>query len=173
MVLKPEPICECIETLLDGLDRRPRMILPSPVGVPFNQRLARELAKEELLLFLCSRYEGYDERIVAAWDFEEISLGDYVLMGGEIPTMAMVEAVARLVPGVLGHDLSAIEDSFERPRLDHPHYTRPREYRGRAVPEVLVSGDHKKVAEWREEQSARRTKERRPDLLNRGGASDA
>jgi len=168
MVLKPEPIFECLDDLLGSLERRPRMLLPSPVGTPFHQGLARELAAEEHLLFLCARYEGYDERIVEAWGFEEVSLGDYVLMGGEVPTMAMIEAIARLRPGVLGHDLSALEDSFEKPRLDHPHYTRPRVFRGLEVPEVLLSGDHARIAAWRKEAARERTRTRRPDLLQNG-----
>jgi len=165
MVLKPEPVSECLDGILEGNKRRPRMLLPSPVGKPFSQVLARTWAREEWLLFLCGRYEGYDERIVGCWDFEEVSLGDFVLMGGEVPVMAMLEAVARLLPGVLGHDLSAHQDSFEKRLLDHPHYTRPRVYRGRAVPEVLLGGDHGAIARWRREESLRRTRARRPDLL--------
>lgn len=180
MVLKPEPVFRCLDGVLradarDGDEHggpRPRLLLPSPVGRTFDQRLARELSAESHLVILCGRYEGYDERIVEAFDFEEISIGDYIVTGGEVPAMAMVDAVTRLLPGVLGHDLSAIEDTFEAPLLDHPHYTRPAEYRGLKVPEVLLSGDHAKVEAWRHQQSLERTRRRRPDLLDGGGEPD-
>lgn len=166
MVLKPEPVFECIEDLLADGGGQPRMLLPSPAGRPLKQAYVRELSNEERLVVLCGRYEGYDERIVLAWNFEEVSIGDYVLSGGEVPAMVLVDAVARLIPGVLGHDLSALGDSFERPLLDHPHYTRPAEYRGLRVPDVLLSGDHEKVEAWRRSRSLERTRERRPDLLD-------
>lgn len=165
MVLKPEPVFECLDALVAGSQERPRMLLPSPVGRQFDQELARELSAESHVVVLCGRYEGYDERIVDGWAFEEVSIGDYIVTGGEVPAMVLVDAVTRLLPGVLGHDLSALEDTFEAPLLDHPHYTRPAEYRGMRVPEVLLSGDHARVAEWRREQSLKRTRERRPDLL--------
>lgn len=165
MVLKPEPVFECLDDLLRDVTPLPRMLLPSPVGVPFNQGLARQLSRESRLVILCGRYEGYDERIVLGWPFIEVSIGDYVVTGGEVPAMVIVDAVTRLLPGVLGHDLSAAQDSFEGALLDHPQYTRPAEYRGLQVPEVLLSGDHAKVAAWRREQAVRRTRERRPDLL--------
>lgn len=163
MVFKPEPVFRCIEAVIED-GPRPRFLLPSPVGRPFDQEMAIELAREERLLFFCGRYEGYDERIKTAWDFEEISIGDYVVTGGELPSMVVADAVIRRVPGVLGHDLSALEDTFESPLLDHPHYTRPAEFRGLAVPSVLLSGDHARVESWRREQSELRTRERRPDL---------
>ena len=165
MVLKPEPIFECLDDLLRETGSGSRKLLPSPVGRLFTQKVARELAVEPRLFILCGRYEGYDERVVEGAGFEELSIGDYVLNGGEVPAMVLVEAVARLIPGALGHDLSATRDSFEKPLLDHPHYTRPAEYRGMRVPDVLLSGDHQKVAAWREDQALRRTRERRPDLL--------
>ncbi len=167
MVLKPEPVFACLDSLLRelGEDAAPRMIIPSPVGRRLDQRLARELSRESHLVVCCGRYEGYDERIVDAFGFEEISIGDYIVTGGEVPAMVLVDAVTRLLPGVLGHDLSAIEDSFEGPLLDHPHYTRPAEYRGMKVPEILLSGDHAKVEAWRKAQSLERTRQRRPDLL--------
>lgn len=165
MVLKPEPVFECLDELLSGLDHPPRMLLPSPVGRRLDQALVRELSKEEHLVILCGRYEGYDERIVVGWPFEEVSIGDYVLTGGEVPAMVLVDSVTRLIPGALGHDLSAQEDSFERPLLDHPHYTRPAEFRGLKVPEVLLSGNHARVAQWRRAESINRTLARRPDLL--------
>jgi len=168
MVLKPEPVFACLDSLLRelGEDAAPRMIIPSPVGRRLDQRLARELSRESHLVVCCGRYEGYDERIVDAFGFEEISIGDYIVTGGEVPAMVLVDAVTRLLPGVLGHDLSAIEDSFEGPLLDHPHYTRPAEYRGMKVPGILLSGDHAKVEAWRKAQSLERTRQRRPDLLS-------
>lgn len=171
MVLKPEPVFECLDDLLRDVQPRPRMLLPSPVGRTFDQAMARALAAEERLVILCGRYEGYDERIVLGWPFEEVSIGDYVLTGGEVPAMVIVDAVTRLLPGVLGHDLSAARDSFEGPLLDHPTYTRPAEYRGMKVPEILLSGDHAKVARWRQEQALERTRTRRPDLLGPGKSS--
>jgi tRNA (guanine37-N1)-methyltransferase len=164
MVLKPEPVFECLDELLLGFERHPRMLLPAPVGRRLTQGFVRELSAEDHLVILCGRYEGYDERIVHGWPFEEVSIGDYVLTGGEVPAMVLVDAVTRLIPGALGHDLSALQDSFEKPLLDHPHYTRPAEYRGMKVPDVLISGNHAKVEQWRREQSEERTRARRPDL---------
>lgn len=168
MVLKPEPVFECLDDLLKDTSPRPRLLLPSPVGPTFTQKKARELSKESRLVILCGRYEGYDERIVLGGPFEEISIGDYVLTGGEVPAMVIVDTVTRLLPGVLGHDLSAAEDSFEGHVLDHPHYTRPAVFRGMGVPEVLLSGNHALVARWRREQSLERTRLRRADLLGGG-----
>jgi tRNA (guanine37-N1)-methyltransferase len=165
MVLKPEPVFACLDQVI-GRQPRPRMLLPSPVGRPFDQDLVRELAREPRLAILCARYEGYDERIVEGWDFEEVSIGDYVLMGGEIPAMVILEAVIRLLPGVVGHDLATSQESFEGAQLEHPQYTRPAEFQGMQVPEVLRSGDHARVAQWKQEQSGKRTRERRPDLLS-------
>ena len=166
MVLKPEPVFDCIDDLLEKQAPLPRMLLPAPVGRRLTQEFVRELAQEERIVILCGRYEGYDERIVQAYPFEEVSIGDYVVTGGEVPAMVLIDAMTRLIPGVLGHDLSALEDSFEKPLLDHPHYTRPAEYRGMPVPDILLSGDHARIDEWRQEQSLRRTRERRPDLLS-------
>lgn len=165
MVLKPEPVSACLEELLARGGQRPRMLLPSPAGRRLDQALVRELSREEHLLLLCSRYEGYDERIVRAWSFEEVSIGDYVLMGGETAAMVIIETVARLIPGVLGHDLSALRDSFEQPLLGHPQYTRPASFHGMDVPGVLLSGDHRRIEEWRAQQARERTRSRRPDLL--------
>jgi tRNA (guanine37-N1)-methyltransferase len=165
MVLKPEPIIECVE----WLERRHgtfHKILLTPSGAPFRQERAQALAGEERVLLLCGRYEGFDDRIRAELEWEEISLGDFVLAGGEIPALAVVEAVIRLLPGVLGDEQSAAEESFQPGGgLDHPHYTRPRVFRGRAVPDVLVSGDHSQIARWRERRAQERTQERRPDLI--------
>lgn len=169
MVLKPEPIFECLENLLQGVTPLPKMLLMAPSGRPFTQGMARELAREPRLVLLCGRYEGFDERIRIGWPFEEVSIGDYVLTGGEIPAMAVVDAAVRLIPGVLGHDLSSEAESFENGLLDHPHYTRPADFRGMVVPEVLRSGDHARVAAWRRAEALRITCERRPDLLSPEG----
>jgi tRNA (guanine37-N1)-methyltransferase len=168
MVLKPEPIFACLENLLQGVAPLPRMLLMTPQGRRFDREKARELAREPRLVILCGRYEGFDERIRTGWPWEEVSIGDYVLNGGEVPAMVVIEAVTRLMPGVLGHDLSAAEESFETGLLDHPHYTRPASFRGIDVPEVLRSGDHARIARWRRDEARRLTEERRPDLL--GGA---
>ena len=166
MVLKPEPIVECVE----WLERRSgpyRKLLLSPSGQPFRQAAAEELAATERVLLLCGRYEGFDERIRHELEWEEFSMGDFVLAGGELPALAVVEAACRLLPGVLGHELSAVQESFQGDGgLDHPHYTRPRVFRGHAVPEALVSGDHGAIARWRAERAHERTLDRRPDLID-------
>ena len=169
MVLKPEPIFACLEALLGDARPLPRMLLMSPAGTPLRQQRVREFAKDERIVVLCGRYEGIDERVTLAWPFEEISIGDYVLSGGEVPAMVLIEAVARLLPGVLGHDLSAVQDSFEGPLLDHPHWTRPADFRGMRVPDVLLGGDHAKIAAFRKAAALARTKARRPDLLDGRG----
>lgn len=163
MLLKPEPVFEAVEAI-EAKEGKFHRILLTPEGRPFRQETAARLAKREKLLLLCGRYEGFDERIRAGFEWEEISLGDFVLSGGEIPALAVVEAVARLVPGVVGDGESVARESFTAGRLDYPQYTRPREFRGMQVPEVLVSGDHEEVRRWREEQARKRTRERRPDL---------
>jgi tRNA (guanine37-N1)-methyltransferase len=164
MVLKPEPIVECVE----WLERRHgefKKIVLCPAGTPFRQRSAEELAREERILLLCGRYEGFDARILSALEFEEVSVGDFVLAGGELPALAVTEAVVRLVPGVLGDERSAENDSFgANGDLDHPHYTRPRVFRGEPVPDVLLSGDHARIQRWRVEAARARTRTRRPDL---------
>lgn len=165
MVLKPEPIFEAIESVEQRFGKCRRILL-TPAGTPFQQTRAQEFAAENRLLLLCGRYEGFDERIRLGLDWTEVSLGDFVLSGGEIPALAVLEATARLRPGVLGHADSAVDDSFTHGRLDHPHYTRPVEYRGMQVPDVLLSGDHGAIAKWRLEQAIARTRERRPDLLD-------
>jgi len=165
MVLRPEPIIDCVE----WLERRHgpfHKILFTPAGTPFHQERAQTLVEEERVLLLCGRYEGFDERIVLEMEWEEISLGDFVLAGGEIPALSVTEAVVRLVPGVLGDELSAVEESFQPGGgLDHPQFTRPRVYRGRAVPDVLLGGDHAEIARWRGRRALERTRERRPDLI--------
>ena len=166
MLLKPEPIAECIE----WLERRHgtfRKLALCPSGVRLCHGTATELAGEERVLLLCGRYEGFDQRLIEHFRFEELSIGDYVLAGGELPALVVVESVLRLVPGVLGDERSAAEDSFQSGGgLDHPHYTRPRVFRGLEVPDVLLSGDHARIARWRMEQAASRTRQRRPDLLS-------
>lgn len=165
MLLKPEPIAECIEWLERRHGRFHKIAL-CPSGKPFRQARAEELRAEERVLLLCGRYEGFDARLLEHFGFEELSIGDFVLAGGELPALCIVESVARLLPGVLGDERSALEDSFgANGRLDHPHYTRPRVFRGSEVPEVLLSGDHERIRHWRELRARERTQERRPDLL--------
>lgn len=163
MVLKPEPMFQAVEQITAG--RTPRVILMCPQGERFTQKKAEELAQEEELVFLCGHYEGYDERIREYLVTDEISIGDFVLTGGELPAMTVIDAVVRLLPGVLGKADSHILDSFSTGLLEHPHYTRPADFRGMQVPEVLTSGNHAKIEQWREEQSLKRTFVRRPDLL--------
>lgn len=163
MVLKPEPMFNAVEAITEG--RTPRIILMCPQGERFTQKKAEELAREEELVFLCGHYEGYDERIREHLVTDEISIGDFVLTGGELPAMTVIDAVVRLLPGVLGQADSHIQDSFSTGLLEHPHYTRPADYKGMKVPDILLSGNHAKIDEWREEQSFKRTLERRPDLL--------
>lgn len=163
MVLKPEPMFNAVEAITEG--RKPRVILMCPQGERFTQKKAEELAKEEDLVFLCGHYEGYDERIREYLVTDEISIGDFVLTGGELPAMTVIDAIVRLLPGVLGQEDSHIQDSFSTGLLEHPHYTRPADFRGMTVPDVLLSGNHAKIEAWREEQSFKRTLERRPDLL--------
>ncbi|HEY4623565.1 MAG TPA: tRNA (guanosine(37)-N1)-methyltransferase TrmD [Solibacillus sp.] len=163
MVLKPEPMFNAVEAITEG--RKPRVILMCPQGERFTQKKAEELALEDDLVFLCGHYEGYDERIREHLVTDEISIGDFVLTGGELPAMTVIDAVVRLLPGVLGQADSHIQDSFSTGLLEHPHYTRPADFRGMKVPDVLLSGNHAKIEEWREEQSFLRTLQRRPDLL--------
>ena len=166
MVMKPEPLVGAIEA---ARQRGPgaRVVLLSPQGPRFNQGKAQELASHGALILVCGRYEGVDERVLR-WVDEELSLGDFVLTGGEIAALAVIDAIARLVPGVLGNELSAQSESFSgEGLLEGPQYTRPPEFRGLRVPEVLLSGDHEKIARWREDQAVARTRERRPDLLTR------
>ena len=174
MVLRPEPIVECVEWLERRHGEFKRLVM-CPGGTPFVQSSAEELAREERVLLLCGRYEGFDERIFELLALEPVSVGDFVLAGGELAALAVTEATVRLLKGVLGNERSAIEESFrteggpERGRcgpagLDHPHYTRPRTYRGRCVPEVLLTGDHASIERWRRSAARARTERRRPDL---------
>jgi len=164
MLMTPQPIFDAI-TSIKGY-KKAHKIYMSPKGAPLKQSRVTELAKFDHLIILCGHYEGIDERIIDLLIDEEISIGDFVLTGGEIPAMALVDAVARFVPGVLGSEESTADESFSQNLLEYPQYTRPQEFMGLKVPEVLVSGDHAKVAAWRNEQSELTTKERRPDLLN-------
>jgi tRNA (guanine37-N1)-methyltransferase len=162
MLLKPEPIFEAVETLArEGT----RVILLSPAGRVFNQAIARELALLDDLLLVSGHYEGFDERVREQVADDELSIGDFVLTNGALPAMMIIDAVTRLLPGALGDDESAHEESFSHGLLEYPQYTRPAEFRGMKVPEVLLSGHHAEIAKWRTEQSRRRTAERRPDLL--------
>ncbi|NPV25895.1 MAG: tRNA (guanosine(37)-N1)-methyltransferase TrmD [Firmicutes bacterium] len=167
MVMKPEPIFAAVESVLDPQRPRPHIVLMSPQGILFNQAKAAGLAKLTHLIIICGHYEGIDERVREELVDEDISIGDYVLTGGELPAMVVVDAVARLIPGVLGKVESAWQDSFSDGLLEYPQYTRPREFRGLSVPDVLLSGNHEQIRRWRREQSLRRTWLRRPDLLAR------
>ena len=162
MVLKPEPVFAAVESLGEGTKR---VIVLSPAGRRLEQSLVRELAKEPWLVLISGRYEGVDERVVEGLPAEEVSIGDYVLSGGEIPALVVLEAVTRLVPGVVGKEESLERESFEDGALDHPHYTRPSEFRGMAVPDVLLSGNHAEVERWRQEAAREKTRRNRPDLL--------
>lgn len=166
MVMKPEPITEAVESIALRDGKSPEtVILLSPQGEVLTQEMAIELAKLPHIVFICGHYEGIDERVRETPVTREISIGDFVLTGGELPCMVVVDALARMIPGVLGEEESAVNDSFYDGLLEYPQYTRPREYRGMKVPEILLSGDHGKIARWRRQQSLKRTLERRPDLL--------
>lgn len=165
MLMKVEPLLEAIEAICQKAPSPPRVIYLSPQGQPLTQQRAQELAEMDSLVLLCGRYEGIDERIIEMCVDEEISIGDYVLSGGELGAMVVLDAVTRLIPGVLGHADSAVEDSFTEGWLDCPHYTRPEEFEERRVPEVLLSGNHELIRRWRLKQSLGRTWQRRPALL--------
>jgi tRNA (guanine37-N1)-methyltransferase len=165
MVLTPQPVFDAVDAILEKKKTKPRIVLLCPQGERYTQRKAEELAEEDHLIFICGHYEGYDERIRTGLATDEISIGDYVLTGGELGAMVVVDSVVRLLPDVLGNESSAAEDSFSTGLLEHPHYTRPAAYRGMTVPDVLLSGDHAKIEKWRKTESLRRTLERRPDLL--------
>ena len=162
MLMKPEPLFEAVEALRG---EKTRVILTSPAGRPFRQEIAQELAGEEHLLLVCGSYEGFDERVRECLADDELSIGDYVLTNGALPAMVIIDAVTRLLPGVLGDDESSVDESFSDGLLEYPQYTRPAEFRGMSVPEVLLSGDHAAIERWRREQARMRTGQRRPDLL--------
>jgi tRNA (guanine37-N1)-methyltransferase len=165
MVLKPQPIFDAVADLAEKSVSTPRVILLCPQGKRFDQKKAEELAGENHLIFICGHYEGYDERIREHIVTDEISIGDFVLTGGELGAMVVIDSVVRLLPGVLGNEQSHIKDSFSTGLLEHPHYTRPADFKGMKVPEVLTSGNHRFIEEWRAKESLKRTYLRRPDLL--------
>jgi len=162
MVMKPEPVFEAVADLKT---RGARVVLLTPQGETFSQRTARRLSRYKHIILISGHYEGFDERVREHLATDEISIGDYILTGGELPAMVVIDAVVRLLPDVLGHEDSARYESFEDGLLEHPQYTRPSEYRGMRVPKILLSGDHKKIEKWRMEQAIKRTRKRRPDLL--------
>jgi tRNA (guanine37-N1)-methyltransferase len=174
MVLRPEPVFGAVRDIDARFEsaRRGRRFLLCPQGRPFRADLAAELASVEGILLVCGRYEGFDERIRHGLELEELSIGDYVLSGGELAAMVVIDAVARLVPGVLGNEDSPARESFVDDRLDFPQYTRPVEFEGRRVPEILLSGDHEQIRRWRESQAFRKTYDRRRDLFSEGECRD-
>src|SRR5208283_4960873 len=163
MVMRADVVAASLDAAAAPDDPRPRLIM-TPRGKPFTQALAREWAAGPGLVILCPRFEGVDERVIEARGLTEVSIGDYILSGGEIAALAVLDACVRLIPGVMGKAESAAQESFEAGLLEYPHYTRPREWEGRGIPEVLLSGDHAEIAKWRREQALRITRERRPDL---------
>lgn len=169
MIMTPQPIFDCYQHIIDklGNNKKPRTIYLTPKGKVFNQNLAKELSGENQLVFLCGHYEGVDERVIDLLITDEISIGDYVLTGGEIPAMVVVDAIARLIPGVLPQEESYEEESFYSGLLEYPHYTRPRTFMGLEVPEVLLSGNHQKIKDWRRKKSLEITSKRRPDLIEK------
>jgi tRNA (guanine37-N1)-methyltransferase len=172
MVMAAEPIFTAVERLKTLRPEKGKFIYLSPAGRKMNQQIAREMAEERHLMLLCGHYEGIDQRVRDALVDDEISIGDYVLTGGELPAMVLVDAVVRLIPGVLGETASAEEESFSDGLLEYPHYTRPREYRGMPVPEVLLNGHHEQIRLWRRRQSLLRTLQSRPELLAEAGLTD-
>jgi tRNA (guanine37-N1)-methyltransferase len=164
MVMRADVLAAAIDAAVSEHDKRPRLIM-SPRGEPLTQALVRELSQRDGVVVVCGRFEGVDERVVVARSLREVSVGDYVLSGGEIAAMALIDACVRLIPGVMGAEASAHDESFEQRLLEYPHYTRPREWEGRSIPDVLLSGDHAKIAEWRRAEAERITRARRPDLL--------
>ncbi len=163
MLMMAQPVCDAVESVLD---EKSHIVMASPSGQTFNAKIAEELSKEEHLIFICGHYEGIDERVVEIFKPQQISIGDYVLTGGELPTMVIIDALCRFVEGVISND-SLQEESFSNNLLEYPQYTRPSLFRGLSVPEVLLSGNHKEIARWREEQALEKTKKLRPDLLKK------
>lgn len=172
MVLAPQPIFDAVDQLVDNSSAKPRVILMCPQGERYTQSKAEELAQEEHLIVICGHYEGYDERIREHLVTDEISIGDFVLTGGELAAMVIIDSVTRLLPGVLGNEDSPVTDSYSTGLLEHPQYTRPADFRGLKVPDVLIGGNHALIEEWRERESLRRTYLRRPDLLEQKELSD-
>jgi len=172
MVMKPEPVFRAVEAIVADRGAPSAVVLMTPQGRLLSHEMAVAMSRLERLIVICGRYEGVDERVAELLATEEISIGDYVLTGGELPALVMLDAVTRLVPGVVGDAESVAADSFVRGLLDHPHYTRPAVFRGQPVPDVLVSGHHAAIAEWRSRERLRRTLERRPELMERAGLTD-
>lgn len=172
MVMLGEPVLRCVEAIAQTGVSVPHVILTSPQGRRFDQNVAKELAAKEWIVILCGRYEGFDQRVIDALRPDEISIGDFVVSGGELPAMVMADAVGRMIEGVVGNTGSVEEDSFFNGLLDYPHYTRPEELRGMRVPDVLLSGHHEKIRKWRKEQALRATLERRPELLESAELDD-
>lgn len=164
MLMQAEPVYLAYKSLIENMTHKPRVVYLTPQGTTFSQKMAEELAQEEQLIFLCGHYEGIDERVLEEIVTDYVSIGDYVLTGGEMPAMVMIDAIARLLPGVLNNDESASTESFQDGLLEYPQYSRPEEWRGKMVPEVLLSGHHANIEKWRLQQSLSRTQERRPDL---------
>lgn len=171
MVMQAAPVCDAYRALCERTGKKPRVLYMTPQGRVFNQEIAKELAGEEDLVFLCGHYEGIDERALELIVTDYLSIGDYVLTGGELPAMVMIDTISRLVPGVLGNDVSSEVESFHDNLLEYPQYTRPEVYEGMRVPEVLLSGHHKNIEEWRRQKSIERTLMRRPDLLENANLS--
>ena len=172
MLMQAEPVYQCYKALEDRIGKRPRVVYLSPKGQTFNQKMAEEFAEEEELVFLCGHYEGIDERVLEEIVTDYVSIGDYVLTGGELPSMIMVDAISRLVPGVLHNDVSAEFESFQDNLLEYPQYSRPETWHDKKVPEVLMSGHHANIEKWRREQSVIRTAKNRPDLLEKAELTD-
>ena len=174
MVMQAMPIYKAYQSIIDKSQnkKKPRVLYMTPQGKVFNQKMAEELAKEDELIFLCGHYEGIDERVLEEIVTDNVSIGDFVLTGGEMPSLMMIDAISRLVPGVLHNDVSAEFESFQDNLLEYPQYSRPEEVLGRKVPEVLLSGHHRNIEKWRREQSIIRTYERRPDLLEKANLSN-
>lgn len=162
MVLKPDVLANAIDSIAD--DNRPRLLM-SPRGKPLTQKRVREIASGDGVVIVCGRFEGVDQRVIEARNLEEVSIGDYILSGGEPAALTLLDAVVRIIPGVMGNDLSGLHESFEGGLLEHPHYTRPQVFEGREIPAVLTSGNHGAIEKWRNEQALKLTRERRPDLL--------
>ncbi len=172
MVIQPEPVFKAYEAACKSMTGKPRVIYLTPQGKVFNQSMAEEFAKEEHLIFLCGHYEGIDERVLEEIVTDQVSIGDYVLTGGELPAMVMIDAISRKVPGVLSNELSSEIETFYDNLLEYPQYTRPEEWHDKKVPEVLLSGHHGNIEKWRREKSLERTLEHRPELLNDANLSN-
>lgn len=167
MVIRADVLASSIDSVVQANDTRPRLLM-SPRGKPLTQQMVRTFASGVGIVIICGRFEGVDERVIEGRNLQEVSIGDYILSGGEPAALVLLDAIVRLLPGVMGKQESGEDESFENGLLEYPHYTRPREWEGRSIPDILLSGDHKKIAEWRRAESERLTKERRPDILKDG-----